>query len=92
MTPERGDAKPLKLSREETERLCLVHAVSTAPRTFAELAESLGFSAQLATVMKEAVSPLIHAGQLEVLQDGRVCATEDGRAWLRRRLSDAGVV
>jgi len=82
-----GDEVVAKPSRAEIESLCIVHVVSAKARSFVELAKSLGLSSDLAGVMEEAVSPLVEAGRLEVV-DGEVRATELGRNWLRNRLSE----
>ena len=79
--PERG----ARLSRQEIEVLCILHAVGSGC-ALDELVVRLGFPGQLAEVVAEAIEPLIAAGELTA-DGGMVGVTAAGRAHLSARLS-----
>jgi hypothetical protein len=68
-----------------------LYVVSTGSRTAGELATGLGLSQDVSSAIEEAIAPLIEAGWLEVVAE-LVRATEAGRARLKSRLSELGVL
>lgn len=87
MTTEAKRAGP---SREEIESLCILHALEPVGASMVDLAARLGLAPGLAPVVAKALEPLVAIGCVETSGDS-ASATDAGREWLRRRLSELGV-
>ncbi len=79
-----------KVTREEIETLCLLHAVGPHGCPVGELAARLGLSATLAPAVTESIAPLIGTGRL-AMTDNIVTRTATGDHWLTQRLSELGL-
>ena len=79
-----------KVTREEIEKLCILHAVGVGGCTLCDLPERLGLSPTLTHAVAESLGPLLTLGWL-VNDGGAVTRTEAGQRWLTRRLSELGV-
>lgn len=78
-----------KVTREEIENLCILHAVGDQGCPLADLPERLGLSPTLVAAVAESLTGLIGLGWL--VRNEKVMLTEEGRAWLGRRLLELGV-
>ncbi len=79
-----------KVTREEIETLCLLHAVGPHGCPVGELAARLGLSSTVASAVAESIVPLVGAGRL-AMDDGSIRRTREGDRWLAQRLSELGV-
>jgi DNA-binding IclR family transcriptional regulator len=79
-----------KVTRGEIENLCILHAVGDQGCPLGELPERLGLSPTLVVAVAESLTGLLGMGWL-TREDETVTQTEEGRAWLGRRLLELGV-
>lgn len=86
-----------RLSRADIETLCILNAVGEGTCTPRQLAERLGLSVDLASVLVDVLQELA-AGGLLVQQVGEVggvggpySVTSEGAAWMAERLDSAGL-
>ncbi len=79
-----------KVTREEIENLCIVHAIGDQGCPLGDLPARLGLSPSLAAAVTESLTGLIGMGWIR-RADETLTRTEEGRAWLRRRLLELGV-
>lgn len=83
-----------RLSRADIETLCILNAVGEGTCTPRQLAERLGLSVDLASVLADVLQELA-AGGLLVQQVGEVggpySVTSEGAAWMAERLDSAGL-
>lgn len=79
-----------KVTREEIEELCILHAIGARGCALGELPERLGLSPTLVGVVTESLAGLLGAGRLARERDV-VFPTAAGRAWLAKRLGELGV-
>ena len=90
-----GDAPAReRVSRADIESLCILNAVGDDTCTPRQLAERLGLSGALATVLVDALQELSAAGLLASPEGdigGPYSVTEDGVAWMAERLAAAGL-
>jgi hypothetical protein len=90
MRPQGHDEDVVRPTREEIERLCLLHVVADGASSGKEIAEALGLARELAPALELAIQPCIDAGQMEHV-GAMVRVTETGRDWMVTRLSELGV-
>ena len=83
-----------RLSRADIETLCILNAVGEGTCTPRQLAERLGLSVDLSSVLVDVLQELA-AGGLLVQQVGEVggpySVTSEGAAWMAERLDSAGL-
>lgn len=79
-----------KVTREEIENLCILHAIGDQGCPLGDLPARLGLSPTLVSAVTESLTGLLGTGWIR-REDDTLTQTEKGREWLTRRLLELGV-